>query len=183
MCVCEARFTKEFIAAHIATKPSFGNWTTLTLTRCLLPLPCESGTSSLLPRFLTRRLVRIYFSINQFLFLLSIPAFILPYMFVPSEEIYRNESSIQALPHIRTPLLIVNARDDPLFPETVFPPAEVFRANPHLIFACTRYGGHTAWAEGCTPWPNDHTYMDRVALDWINAHLRAPRHAPELLPV
>lgn len=97
-----------------------------------------------------------------------------------TEDLYRNESSALQLPHIRTPLLIVNALDDPLFPESIFPPAEVFRANPQLIFACTRYGGHTAWAEGCTPWPNDFTYMDRVAIDWVLAHLRVPRQAPEL---
>ena len=85
-----------------------------------------------------------------------------------------------ALPHVRTPLLIVNARDDPLFPPSVFPSAEFIRANSHLIFASTRYGGHVAWAEGGLPWPRDVTYMDRVALDWIQAHVRTSRHAPEL---
>lgn len=97
-----------------------------------------------------------------------------------TDDMYRKESSVSALPHVRTSLLIVNARDDPLFPPSVFPSAEFIRANSHLIFASTRYGGHVAWAEGGLSWPQDVTYMDRVALDWIQAHIRTPRHAPEL---
>lgn len=103
-------------------------------------------------------------------------SFLFPLLIV-ADDVYRDESSVLALPNIQTPLLIVNSCDDPLFPESVFPPAEVFRSNPHLIFACTRYGGHVAWAEGVTPWPRDFTYMDRVSLDWISAHLRImPRY-------
>ncbi|KAJ2346563.1 hypothetical protein GGH91_002162 [Coemansia sp. RSA 2671] len=61
-------------------------------------------------------------------------------------DYYRKNSCAQFMPAIRVPFLAISAMDDPVCPESIIP-REVFRTNPHLILALTKYGGHLGYHE------------------------------------
>ncbi|KAJ2456443.1 hypothetical protein GGF42_003238 [Coemansia sp. RSA 2424] len=61
-------------------------------------------------------------------------------------DYYRQNSCAPFMPAISIPFLAISAMDDPVCPEDIIP-REAFRANPHLILALTRYGGHLGYHE------------------------------------
>ncbi|CAG9465675.1 unnamed protein product [Pedinophyceae sp. YPF-701] len=80
------------------------------------------------------------------------------------EEYYADSSTATHLPRIRTPTLILLAKDDPFVGR--IPRAECI-ANPWVALVVTRKGGHVAWMEGWWPFSRQ-AYMDRVAVDFFN---------------
>lgn len=64
--------------------------------------------------------------------------------FTTSHDYYRNASPVHRLINVRTPLLILNALDDPIADSTSLPYAEV-KANPYTYMAATDLGGHLGW--------------------------------------
>ena len=59
-------------------------------------------------------------------------------------DYYTQSSSLQFIPRIRLPALIIQAQDDPFLPFAPFrDPA--FAANPNLLLIAPRYGGHAGF--------------------------------------
>eukprot|EP00667_Euglena_gracilis_P016543 EG_transcript_17332 len=84
---------------------------------------------------------------------LTAPAF----GFADAEAYYRAASSLSKLSMVETPLLCVNAEDDPIAPAD---PAYAALASEHVAMVTTRCGGHIAWLEGW--WPLGANWADRV---------------------
>ncbi|KAJ3097812.1 hypothetical protein HDU97_004548 [Phlyctochytrium planicorne] len=62
-------------------------------------------------------------------------------------EYYRMGSSAQFVPDIRIPTLFFSALDDPIASYKTLPVYEAL-ANPNVVIATTRRGGHIGWFEG-----------------------------------
>jgi predicted alpha/beta-fold hydrolase len=82
---------------------------------------------------------------------------------------FRTQSSNQFLEHIRVPALIVQAKDDPLIPFSVFGHPG-FAHNPHLRLMASDYGGHLGFLSRRRP----RFWVDEVVLEWIEAAARHP---------
>jgi predicted alpha/beta-fold hydrolase len=82
-------------------------------------------------------------------------------------EYYRASSSALSIPHVRVPLLCVQAADDPIAPEHAIPRAAL-SDNPRCALVVTRTGGHLGWVtaeEGVRGRP----WTDGVVVDWLGA--------------
>lgn len=72
--------------------------------------------------------------------------------FRDAHDYYARSSSLQFLPQIRRPTLLLSARDDPFLPEAVLDEViEVARLNPWLTVEFHEHGGHVGFVCG-TPW-------------------------------
>ena len=65
---------------------------------------------------------------------------------------------------IRRATLIVHSEDDPICPVTAMPLAEM-AANPSLVTAITRHGGHMGYTAGLSPLA--HTWTDRLLVHFL----------------
>jgi hypothetical protein len=75
---------------------------------------------------------------------------------------YGTQSSNQYLEKIRVPALLVQAKDDPLIPFSVFDhPA--FRENPHLELVAAEHGGHVGFISRERP----RFWVDGVVVEWV----------------
>lgn len=75
---------------------------------------------------------------------------------------YRTQSSNQFLEHVDVPALLVQAKDDPLIPFSVYDhPA--FGKNPNLTLVAVDHGGHLGFLSRKKP----RFWIDEVVLDWI----------------
>jgi len=75
---------------------------------------------------------------------------------------FRTQSSNQFLERIRIPALLIQAKDDPLIPFSVFDhPA--FAANPNLRLLAVEHGGHLGFLSRRRP----RFWLDGVVLDWV----------------
>lgn len=59
-------------------------------------------------------------------------------------EYYYQASCYHFLPSVARPTLCLNALDDPIVPDKVIPYSQL-AANPHIILATTKFGGHLGW--------------------------------------
>jgi predicted alpha/beta-fold hydrolase len=75
---------------------------------------------------------------------------------------YRTQSSIRFLGAIETPVLLIQAEDDPLIPFSIFESKEV-RQNPHLRLLKTRHGGHLGYIARRQP----RFWVDVEILRWL----------------
>jgi len=79
---------------------------------------------------------------------------------------YATQSAIRYLDAIRTPTLVIAAKDDPLVPFEVYAhPA--FRTNPALSLIAPEFGGHLGFLSRRKP----RFWVDEVALNWMEARL------------
>ncbi|KAJ3283329.1 hypothetical protein HDU79_009167 [Rhizoclosmatium sp. JEL0117] len=62
-------------------------------------------------------------------------------------EYYRVASSSQYVPDIRVPSLFLSDLNDPIVGPPAIPVRDVL-ANPYIVLACTKRGGHLGWWEG-----------------------------------
>ena len=62
---------------------------------------------------------------------------------------YAGSSSSLSIPHVRVPLLIIQAADDPIAPVEAIP-FEAIQANPESLLVVTPSGGHLGWCSGPT---------------------------------
>lgn len=70
--------------------------------------------------------------------------------FKNADEYWAASSSLQFLPKIRRPTLLINARDDPFFPGDLLP-VQTAAENPNLHALFTRKGGHVGFLSGWIP--------------------------------
>jgi predicted alpha/beta-fold hydrolase len=81
---------------------------------------------------------------------------------------YATQSAAGYLDAIRTPTLIIAAKDDPLVPFEIYShPA--FRTNPALTLIATEHGGHLGFLLRKKP----RFWLDKAALNWIECLLGA----------
>lgn len=64
--------------------------------------------------------------------------------FVDAEDYYARSSSLQFLPDINIPTLLVNSLDDPFLPDTCYPVNQA-ENNPNLFLEMPRFGGHVGF--------------------------------------
>ena len=80
-----------------------------------------------------------------------------------AEDYYSRSSSIGWLARIRTPTLLLSARDDPFLPPEVLREVEVIaRANPALQIDFSSHGGHVGFLAG-RPWRPEYWADKRIA--------------------
>ncbi|XP_057307324.1 monoacylglycerol lipase ABHD2-like [Hydractinia symbiolongicarpus] len=88
------------------------------------------------------------------------------------EELYENCSSSKYLENIYIPLLILNAKDDPLIPEQLFKyPKNLIGINHKVLFVVTPYGGHMGYFEGGVIFPDRLSWVDRLLAQYIGSTL------------
>ncbi|KIY64253.1 AB-hydrolase YheT [Cylindrobasidium torrendii FP15055 ss-10] len=80
-----------------------------------------------------------------------------------SAEYYKWASSHHVLPDVRTPLLTLNAADDPVVQQV---PVGV--DNPHVVMGVTKGGGHLGWFEAAQDrWFTPVRWISKPALEWL----------------
>ena len=85
--------------------------------------------------------------------------------FRDAEDYWAQSSSLQYLPRITLPTLLVNARNDPFLAPGSFPFAEA-EQNPHLFFEAPESGGHAGFLDlkhGLERW------TERRAVEFVTA--------------
>lgn len=81
------------------------------------------------------------------------------------DHFYDVQSSKYTVRHVATPLLCLNALDDPFEGEI---PRDDIAANQHIILATTRRGGHVAWSTGMNPLARESSWMMNTTLQCQN---------------
>lgn len=83
--------------------------------------------------------------------------------FGTADVYYRTQSSNQFLESIRIPAMLVQAKDDPLIPFSVYDhPA--LRTNPHLRLVAVEHGGHLGFLSRGRP----RFWLDGLVVDWLS---------------
>ncbi|KAG2433531.1 hypothetical protein HYH02_012649 [Chlamydomonas schloesseri] len=93
--------------------------------------------------------------------------------FSSRQHYYEVAGSLDYIPAITTPTLILLAEDDPFL--GVIPDAECSR-NPNTLLAVTRRGGHVAFLQGA--WPLGRAYMDDAVTEFFDATLKHLHDTP-----
>ncbi|XP_053566920.1 protein ABHD1, partial [Bombina bombina] len=94
--------------------------------------------------------------------------------FASCDEYYRQACPDYKLVDIRTPVLCLNAADDPFSPMHAIPVIQVSH-NPYVALLITNHGGHIGFLEGA--FPRHQRYMDCVFSQFAGAILQ---HGDEL---
>jgi len=85
--------------------------------------------------------------------------------FRDADDYYTRSSSLQFLGRITTPVLCVNAEDDPFLPPEVLPRVRD-EASPSIELRVTQRGGHAGFVTGSAPW-NCRYWADELIVDWL----------------
>jgi uncharacterized protein len=92
--------------------------------------------------------------------------------FQDASDYYATQSASRYLEAIRTPTLVIAAKDDPLVPFEMYShPA--FRTNPNLQLVTSPYGGHLGFLSRQKP----RFWVDLVCLDWFDGLLMQTKSA------
>ena len=86
--------------------------------------------------------------------------------FTGADDYYTRSSSIRFLDRITTPVLALNAEDDPFLPPEVLPRAKAL-ASPSIDFRTTRGGGHVGFIGGRAPWRCEY-WAEALAVRWLD---------------
>ena len=65
---------------------------------------------------------------------------------------------------VRRPLLVVASDDDPIVPIASLP-LDAMEANPHIVTAVTRHGGHMGYTAGLSPL--QHSWVDNILVHYV----------------
>ena len=65
---------------------------------------------------------------------------------------------------MRRPLLVVASEDDPIVPIASLP-LDAMEANPRIVTAVTRHGGHMGYTAGLSPLR--HSWVDRILVHYV----------------
>jgi predicted alpha/beta-fold hydrolase len=84
---------------------------------------------------------------------------------------YRTQSSNQYLAKIRVPTLLMQAKDDPLIPFSVYDRPE-FRDNPSLRLVALEHGGHLGFLARQAP----RLWLDGAILEWVETTRKTTRN-------
>lgn len=82
--------------------------------------------------------------------------------FRDAEEYYRTQSAIRFLEGIRAPVLMIQAKDDPVIPFQIFERGEVMK-NPYIDLIAPEHGGHIGFLARRGP----RFWADAVTMEWI----------------
>ncbi len=85
--------------------------------------------------------------------------------FAGADDYYQRSSSIHFLHCITTPVLALNAEDDPFLPPDVLPLAKA-AASPSVDFRTTRVGGHVGFVSGSSPWTCEY-WAEELVVRWL----------------
>jgi uncharacterized protein len=88
--------------------------------------------------------------------------------FTGADDYYQRSSSIHFLQHITTPVLALNAEDDPFLPREVLPLAKA-AASPSVDFRTTTAGGHVGFVSGNAPWKCEY-WAEELVVRWLTDH-------------
>lgn len=85
-------------------------------------------------------------------------------------ELYKWSSCVNYLKDINTPMIFINARDDPIVPEALLEPVREF-ASSHMnvLYLELAHGGHLGFYEGGMVYPNPVTWLDRALVALVGS--------------
>jgi predicted alpha/beta-fold hydrolase len=90
-------------------------------------------------------------------------AYVAPFFgFGTADNYYATQSSLQFVPKIRVPTLLVQAKDDPMIPFAIYADSRV-SGNPDVELIATDHGGHLGFISSGEP----HFWLDRLILGWM----------------
>ncbi|ESQ45454.1 hypothetical protein EUTSA_v10010419mg [Eutrema salsugineum] len=81
------------------------------------------------------------------------------------DEYYSKSSSSKSIKHVRTPLLCIQASNDPIAPDRGIPRDEI-KANPNCMLIVTPRGGHLGWVAGAEA-PSGAPWTDPVVMKFL----------------
>lgn len=88
------------------------------------------------------------------------------------DDFYQENSSSPFLEKIHIPVLLLNAKDDPMIPEEHFKHMRrLTEVNNNALFVVTPFGGHLGFFEGGYIFANKITWMDRMLSQFFKATL------------
>lgn len=83
---------------------------------------------------------------------------------------YKVASSVFIIPGIKTPMVFLNAADDPLFPEKLWRPIRDHCAqHRHHAHVLLKHGGHLGFLEGWSLKPASVTWLDKFIVQLSNS--------------
>ncbi|XP_012170770.2 abhydrolase domain-containing protein 2 [Bombus terrestris] len=86
------------------------------------------------------------------------------------KEMYKWSSSLFYLDNITTPMVFINALDDPIVPEMLLEPIkEHARTHPNTLYVELAHGGHLGFYEGGLLYPNPITWLDRTLVSLVGS--------------
>ena len=95
--------------------------------------------------------------------------------FRDADDYYARSSSLHYLARIRTPTLLLSARDDPFLPAAVLDEVrDIARINPLLQLEFVDRGGHVGFIAGTLPW-RPFYYAEWRATEFLASALTAAR--------
>lgn len=90
-------------------------------------------------------------------------AYVAPFFgFGTADNYYATQSSLQFVPKIRVPTLLVQSKDDPMIPFEIYRDPRV-AGNPNVELVATEHGGHLGFIAAEKP----RFWLDRVVLGWM----------------
>nr|XP_033330169.1 abhydrolase domain-containing protein 2 isoform X2 [Megalopta genalis] len=85
-------------------------------------------------------------------------------------EMYKWSSSIFYLDNITTPMVFINALDDPIVPDKLLEPMKEHAKNhSNTIYIELAHGGHLGFYEGGLLYPNPITWLDRTLVSLVGS--------------
>ncbi|KAK7258178.1 hypothetical protein RIF29_32684 [Crotalaria pallida] len=81
------------------------------------------------------------------------------------DEYYSNSSSSDSIKHVQTPLLCIQAANDPIAPNRGIPREDI-KENPNCLLVVTPKGGHLGWVAGDEA-PLGAPWTDPLVIDFI----------------
>lgn len=85
-------------------------------------------------------------------------------------ELYAWSSSINYLNNINTPMIFINAKDDPIVPEPLLTPIQEFAMSKNsVLYLELAHGGHLGFYEGGLIYPNPVTWLDRALVALVGS--------------
>ncbi|XP_078440348.1 esterase/lipase/thioesterase family protein [Wolffia australiana] len=81
------------------------------------------------------------------------------------DDYYLNSSSSDSIKNVRTPLLCIQAENDPIAPSRGIPREEI-QANPYCLLIATPQGGHLGWVAS-SEGPFGAPWTDSVVMDFL----------------
>lgn len=83
-------------------------------------------------------------------------------------DYYRRCSAMPLLPQIKTPLLIIHAKDDPFMTPDVIP--DLKKLPDNVEYQLTEHGGHVGFVGGT--WKEPQMWLEQRITEWLSPFLR-----------
>ncbi|XP_057967434.1 embryogenesis-associated protein EMB8-like [Malania oleifera] len=95
------------------------------------------------------------------------------------DDYYSNSNSSEYIKHVRTPLLCIQAANDPIAPYRSIPREDI-KENPNCLMIITPKGGHLGWVAGAKA-PRGSPWTDPVVMNFLS-YLESGRSQPSDFP-